>query len=65
MSAKLSVEDVLSTLETRAVFHRDREAFHAQHEEHHREQRTLHAAELAKIQESLESFNLAPSRRNR
>lgn len=59
MSAKLSVEDVLSTLEARAVFHRDREAFHAQQEEHHREQRTLHAAELAKIQESLESFRAA------
>ena len=56
MSAKLSVEDVLATLEARAVFHRDREAFHAQQEEHHREQRTLHAAELAKVEESLDSF---------
>ncbi len=59
MSAKLSVEDVLSTLEARAVFLRDREAFHAQHEQHHREQRTLHAAELAKVQESLNSFRAA------
>src|SRR6185436_16549449 len=59
MSAKLSVEDVLSTLEARAVFHRDREAFHAQQETHHREQRTLHATELAKVQESLEAFRAA------
>ncbi len=59
MSAKLSVEDVLSTLEARAVFHREREAFHAEKEVHHREQRTLHAAELARVQESLESFRAA------
>jgi hypothetical protein len=59
MSAKLSVEDVLSTLEARAIFHRDREAFHAQQEEHHREQRSLHAAELAKVQESLDAFRAA------
>ena len=59
MSAKLSVEDVLSTLEARAVFHRDQEAFHAEQEVHHREQRALHAAELARVQESLESFRAA------
>lgn len=59
MSAKLSVEDVLSTLEARAVFHRDREAFHAEREVHHREQRALHAAELARVHESLESFRAA------
>lgn len=59
MSAKLSVEDVLSTLEARAVFHRDREAFHAEQEVHHREQRALHAAELARVHESLESFRAA------
>jgi hypothetical protein len=59
MSAKLSVEEVLSTLEARAVFHRDREAFHAGQETHHREQRSLHATELAKVQESLDSFRAA------
>lgn len=59
MSAKLSVEEVLATLEARAVFHREREAFHAQQEGHHREQRTLHAAELERIEESLESFRAA------
>jgi ParB-like chromosome segregation protein Spo0J len=59
MSTKLSVEDVLATLEARAIHHRDREAFHAQQEAHHREQRTLHAAELAKVEESLESFRVA------
>jgi hypothetical protein len=59
MTAKLSVEDVLATLEERAVFHREQEALHAQREVHHREQRTLHAAELARVQESLESFRAA------
>lgn len=62
MSGKLSVEDVLSTLEARAVFHRDREAFHAEQEMHHREQRTLHAAELARVEESLETFRAAAPR---
>jgi len=59
MTAKLSVEDVLATLEERAVFHREQEALHAQREVHHREQRALHAAELARVQESLESFRAA------
>lgn len=59
MSAKLSVEDVLATLEARLVFHRDQEALHAEKEVHHREQRALHAAELARVQESLASFRAA------
>jgi hypothetical protein len=62
MSSKLSVEDVLSNLEQRAVFHREQEALHAQKEVHHREQRALHAAELEKVLQSLEAFRaLAPS----
>jgi hypothetical protein len=56
MTAKLSVEEVLATLEARTVFHREQEAFHAEREVHHREQRALHAAELARVTESLESF---------
>jgi hypothetical protein len=59
MTAKLSVEEVLASLEARTVFHREQEAFHAEREVHHREQRTLHAAELARVQESLESFRAA------
>ena len=62
MGAKLSVEEVLSNLEERAVFHRDQEAFHAQREVHHREQRTLHAAELEKVEQSLQAFRaVAPT----
>lgn len=56
MTAKLSVEEVLATLEARTVFHSEQEAFHAEREVHHREQRALHAAELARVKESLESF---------
>lgn len=56
MSSKLSVEEVLSTLEEREVFHRDREAFHTQQEAHHRDQGAFHAAELEKVRQSLEAF---------
>jgi hypothetical protein len=56
MSSKLSVEEVLSNLEDRAVFHREQEAFHARQWEHHQEQQTLHAAELEKVLKSLEAF---------
>lgn len=59
MSAKLSVEDVLSNLEAREVFHRGKEVFHAEQEVHHREQRAVHAAELARVQESLAAFRAA------
>jgi hypothetical protein len=56
MSSKLSIEELLSNLENRVVFHRDQEAFHAQQEVHHREQRTVHAAELEKVLQNLEAF---------
>ncbi len=59
MSTRLSVEDVLATLEARAVFHREREAVPAEKEMHHQEHRTLHATELARVQESLDSFRAA------
>ena len=56
MSSKLSVEEVLANLEQRAVALREQEAFHAQQEVHHREQRALCAAELEKVLQSLEAF---------
>jgi hypothetical protein len=56
MSSKLSVEDVLAHLETRAVFHREQEALHAQQETHHQEQKVFHAAELERVLASLEAF---------
>lgn len=59
MSSKLSVEDVLASLEQRAIFHRDQEVFHAQQVTAHEEQRAFHAAELAKVQQSLEAFRAA------
>ncbi|MES1240078.1 MAG: hypothetical protein ABUT39_00525 [Acidobacteriota bacterium] len=56
MSSKLSVEQILANLSQRAALHRNKEAFHAQQEIHHREQRALHAAELAKVEQSLEAL---------
>ncbi len=66
MSSKLSIEDMLSQLEKREVFHREREAFHTEqeafHEQqqvHHREQRAVHAAELEKVRQNLTTFRAA------
>ncbi|PYQ60374.1 MAG: hypothetical protein DMF53_17105 [Acidobacteria bacterium] len=66
MGAKLSVEEVMANLERRAAFHREQEAlhaqqvvFHAQQGEHHREQQAVHAAELQKVLQSLETFRTA------
>ena len=59
MSAKISVAEVLETLETRAAFHREREALHARQEEEHRDERARHAAELAKVLHHLEAFRAA------
>lgn len=59
MSAKLSIDEVLAHLEQRATFLREQEAFHAQHEVHHREQRARYAAELETVLQSLEAFRAA------
>jgi hypothetical protein len=59
MSSKLSVEEMLSHLEQRAVSLREQEALHARQEVYHREQRALVAAELEKVARSLESFRVA------
>ena len=56
MSSKLSVAAVLESLETRAAFHREREAFHAAQEEQHRQERARHAAELETVLHNLEAF---------
>lgn len=61
MSSKLSVAEVLTNLEARAAFHREREAFHAQQEEQHRVERARHAAELEKVLHNLETFRAASS----
>jgi hypothetical protein len=59
MSAKLSVEEVLSQLETRAAALRAEEALHAEQEALHKVQRESCAAELEKILAALESFRTA------
>lgn len=59
MTAVLSLNDVISKLESQISFHREREAFHAGQESAHRDQRTVHAAELEKLTRSLETFRSA------
>ncbi len=61
MSPKLSVEELLSTLEQRAVSLREEEAVHARQEAHHREQRALLAAELEKVTQNLEALRTVVS----
>jgi hypothetical protein len=61
MSSRLSVEELLSALEQRAVFLREEEAVHARQEAHHREQRALLAAELEKVMQNLESLRTVAS----
>jgi hypothetical protein len=56
VSSKLSVAEVLGSLEARAAFHREREAFHAAQEEQHRQERARHAAELETVLHNLEAF---------
>jgi hypothetical protein len=61
MSSKLSVEQVLTSLERRLEHHLEQEAFHARQEAHHREQRELQAAEAEKVRQGLEAFRgIAP-----
>ncbi|MFP5289254.1 MAG: hypothetical protein ACLGI9_26200 [Thermoanaerobaculia bacterium] len=62
MGSERSLEEVEASLEKRVAFHREKEAFHSQQEAHHREQRELHAAELEKVQQSLEGFRAASAR---
>jgi hypothetical protein len=49
MNSSLSLEEILSNLESQIGFHREREAFHAGQKAHHEEQRALHAAQLENL----------------
>lgn len=59
MSKTLSVAQMLSNLEVRIAFHRERRAHHAAQEAHHREQLASHDAELQKVLERFEAFKAA------
>jgi hypothetical protein len=59
METSWSIQEVLAQLEARSGFCREREAFHAGQEAHHREQREAFAAELADIDRRLEAFRAA------
>lgn len=56
MSMNLSLAEIIANLEARIAFHRDQAALHTKQEEHHREQRTLHEAELQKVTEHCEAL---------
>ena len=56
MSLKLSLEEILRNLEQQVAFHREQAVLHAQREEHHRDQRAIHEAELEKVSRHLESL---------
>jgi hypothetical protein len=54
-----SVGAVVASLEAQAAPLRERVAFHAGHEAHHREKRTAYEAELAEIERRLQAFRAA------
>ena len=62
MSTKLSVEELLSHLESRIAHHRERSAFHAGEEALHRERRSFHDAELEQLTQLQDSFQSASGR---
>lgn len=59
MPSPLTLETMVSRLESQIAFHREREAFHAEQEAFHREQRSTHAGELEALTSSLESLKAA------
>ncbi len=56
MSLKLSLAEILDNLERRVAFLREQVASHVREEEHHREQRTILAAELETTAQHLEAL---------
>ncbi|MFL6231620.1 MAG: hypothetical protein ACJ76N_00640 [Thermoanaerobaculia bacterium] len=56
MPSPLSLDEIVSRLESQIAFHREREDFHAAQEAAHREERARHAAELETLTRSLESL---------
>ena len=56
MPSSLSLEAIIARLEAQIERHREREGFHAGREAHHREQRSVHAAELETLTSNLAAF---------
>jgi hypothetical protein len=59
MAAERSIEEILALLDTQIAHDREKEAFHAQQEELHREQRARFAAELERLTAVRESLQTA------
>jgi hypothetical protein len=59
MSSDLSIAQVLTDLEAQVKQLKGQEAFHAQQEVFHREQRALRAGELESIRQRYEAFQVA------
>lgn len=59
MATSMSLDTIVSQLEAQIAFDREREAFHAAQEAHHRERRAVYVAELEKLTATLESVKAA------
>jgi hypothetical protein len=59
MTLKVSVGELLETLERKIAFHREQAALHAREEELHHSQRTLHEAELESATRHFEALEAA------
>lgn len=59
MASSMSLDSVISQLEAQIAFDREREAFHAAQETHHRERRAVYVAELERLTNTLEAFKSA------
>ena len=56
MSTNRSVREILTRLESKIAFHRERAAFHKEQEELHRDKGAWHAAELETLTRHFEAF---------
>lgn len=56
MPKKWSVDEIVAALEAEVAVQRERSAYHAQHEEFHREKRSQHEAALEAASRRLEEF---------
>lgn len=61
MSGRLSVVEILASLEAQIAEHRDKAASHGEQEAFHREQKELHTAELERLSQQYEAFKAAAS----
>jgi hypothetical protein len=59
MTAEISLNRIIATLEGQLAAHREKEAFHSEQEALHRQRREDHAAEIEALSRKLEMFQAA------